>query len=135
MGIRAMAVRRLAGIVAAVAVANSCSTATPTSPSGATTTDPHTVPQFIMIMDAQAFPEELTIAVGERVSFMNHDRTPYSIAGGREPSGNECPEINVVGMLASGDTRATEPFTTAITCDFRFSRDGSILGTGRITVR
>jgi hypothetical protein len=88
-----------------------------------------------MIMDGHAVPEELTIGVGERVTFMNHDRTPYRIAGGREPSRNDCPEIDVVGVLASGDTRATEAFTAARMCDFRFSRDESILGTGRITVR
>jgi hypothetical protein len=135
MGSRAIGVRWIASIAAAAAVATSCSTATPTSPSIATTTGAHTVPQIIMIMDGHAIPEELTIAVGERVSFMNHDRTPYSIAGGQEPSSSDCPEVNVVGVLASGDTRITEPFTAAKMCDFRVSRDAAMLGRGRIIIR
>jgi plastocyanin len=92
-------------------------------------------PQAIMIMDGHALPQELTIAVGERVSFMNHDRTTYTIAGGREPSRPDCPEINVVGVLTSSDTRTTEPFTSTKTCDFHVSRDQSALGTGRIVIR
>jgi hypothetical protein len=88
-----------------------------------------------MIMEGHAVPEELTIAVGERVSFMNHDRTTYTIAGGREPSGPDCPEVNVVGVLTSGDTRNTEPFTTAKTCEFHVSHDQSGLVTGRIIIR
>ena len=66
---------------------------------------------------------------------MNHDRTTYTIAGGRQPSGPDCPEINVVGVLASGDTRNTELFTTAKTCDVHVSRDQAALLTGRIIIR
>ena len=88
-----------------------------------------------MIMEGHAVPEELTIAVGERVSFMNHDRTTYTIAGAGEPSRPECPEINVVGVLTSGDIRDTTAFTTAKTCDFRVSRDQLPLLTGRIVIR
>ncbi len=88
-----------------------------------------------MIMEGHAVPEELTIPVGERVSFMNHDRSTYTIAGGREPSRPDCPEVNVVGVLASGDTRTTEPFTTAKTCEFHVTHDQSALLTGRIIIR
>ena len=86
-------------------------------------------------MEGHAVPEELAIAVGERVSFMNHDRSTYTIAGGREPSRPDCPEVNVVGVLTSGDTRTTEPFTTAKTCEFHVSQDQSALLTGRIIIR
>ena len=88
-----------------------------------------------MIMEGQAVPDELTIAVGERVTFMNHDRTTYSIAAGREPSRGDCREIDVVGVLSSGETRDTEPFTTAKTCEFHVSQDQSALLTGRIIIR
>jgi hypothetical protein len=123
--------RRVAGLALSVVLASSCSsgTATPTSPG--TPAAPHTFPQTIMIQEGHAIPEELTIAVGERVSFMNHDRPAYTIAG----SGPDCREIDVVGVLPSGETRPTDAFTTAKTCVFRVSRDASALLTDRITIR
>jgi hypothetical protein len=66
---------------------------------------------------------------------MNHDRTTYTVAGGSEPSRPDCPEINVVGVLVPGDTRNTEPFTTAKTCEFHVAREQSALLTGRIVIR
>jgi hypothetical protein len=126
-------VRWIAGVALAALMAGSCSGgAAPTSP---TTSAAHTFPQAIMIMEGHAVPEELTIAVGERVAFMNHDRTAYTIAGGREPSGPDCPEVNVVGVLASGDIRATEAFMAAKTCEFHVTRDQAPLLTGRIIIR
>ena len=119
--------------IALVAVlSNSCGSAAPTSP---TMADPHTFPRFIMIMEGHAVPEQLMIAVGERVTFMNHDRTTYTIAGGPQPSNSGCPEIDVVGVLASGATRDTEPFTAAKTCEFRVSQNQSALLTGQIIIR
>jgi plastocyanin len=90
---------------------------------------------MIMIIGAEAVPEEVTIAVGERVSFMNHDATAYTVAGDRAPSSSDCPELNVVGMLAPGAVRTTEPFMAAKTCGFHVSRGDAALLAGRIVVR
>jgi hypothetical protein len=122
------------GVAIVAVAASSCGTATQTSPTSATAAA-HTFPQTIMILEGHPVPEELTVAIGDRVSFMNHDLTPYTIAGGRDPSRSDCPEINTVGVLASGDTRATEPFTSAKTCDFHVSHDTAALLTGRIIIR
>lgn len=119
----------------AIVATSSCDSGAPTEPTAPTAAAPHVLPQIIMIMEGRAVPEEITIPVGERVSFMNHDRTTYTIAGGRGPSTPDCPEINPVGVLTSGDTRNTEPFTTAKTCDFHVSRDQSAPMTGRIIIR
>jgi hypothetical protein len=88
-----------------------------------------------MIAEGDAFPTELTIVVGEQVSFMNHDQTSYTVAGGRAGSGRECAEIEGVGVLAPGSIKSTGAFTTARTCDFHVSRAESPLATGRIVVR
>jgi hypothetical protein len=135
MGGRNIGFRWIAGLALAAAAANSCGTAAPTSPTSPTAAGPHVFPQFVMIMEGQAVPRELTIAVGERVSFMNHDPTPYTVAGGGEPSRPGCPEIDVVGVLVPGDTRTTEPFTSAKTCEFHVRLEQSALLTGRIIVR
>ena len=121
--------RRWAALAAIMV--SSCGTGVPTP----STTNPHTVPQAIMILEARPVPEELTIAVGERVSFMNHDTTSYTIAGGRGPSSPDCPEITVIGVLAPGHTRMTEPFTSAKTCAFHVPREQAALLSGRIIIR
>ena len=134
MGGLIIGLRWIAGMTLAAVATNACGNAPPT-PTSPTAEGPHTFPRFIMIMEGHAVPEELTIAVGEQVTFMNHDLTNYTIAGGREPSRPDCPEVNVVGVLTSGNTRNTETFTTAKTCDFHVSRDRSALLTGRIIIR
>jgi plastocyanin len=121
----------IAGMTLAAWAASACGSAAPSSP----TTAAHTFPQTIMIMEARPVPEEVTIKVGERVSFMNHDRTSYTVAGGREPARRDCPEIDVVGLLNPGDTRTSEPFTAAKTCDFHVGRDQTALLAGRIIIR
>jgi plastocyanin len=137
MGTRIVGFRVIARVALAAMLANSCGTASPTAPTTSTspTAAPHVLPQVIMIMESRPVPEEVTIAVGDRVSFMNHDRATYTVAGGREPSRSDCPEISVVGMLTPGDTRTTEPFTTARTCEFHVAREQSPLLTGRIIIR
>jgi hypothetical protein len=121
----------MAALAALAALVSPACGTTPTPPD----TTPHVVPQTIMILDARPVPEELTVAVGERVSFMNHDTTSYTVAGGREPSSPDCPEITVVGMLEPGHTRPTEPFTSAKTCAFHVSRGQTVLLSGRIIIR
>ena len=135
MGSGIIGFRSIAGLALAAAVANSCGSSEPTAPTSPTNTGPGTVTQFIMIMDGRAVPEELTIAVGQRVSFMNHDRSSYTVAGGREPSRPDCPEVNVVGVVTSGNTRSTETFTTAKTCEFHVTQDQPMGLTGRLIVR
>ena len=71
----------------------------------------------------------------ERVSFMNHDRTTYTVAGGSAPSRRDCPGVDIVRGLAPGDTRTTDPFTTPKTCEFHVRRDQAALVTGRIIIR
>ena len=119
----------------AALAANSCSAAAPTSPTTSTIAGPQTFARFMMIEEGHAVPAELTIAVGERVTFMNHDRATYTIVSRRAPSVGDCPEIDVVGMLSTGETRDTDAFTTAKTCEFRVSENQSALLTGRIIIR
>jgi hypothetical protein len=130
------ALRSAIGVALTGVAAMSCGSITPVSPTTASGSAVLlTFPQTIMIEGGRPIPEELTVAVGERVSFMNHDRTTYTVGGGSQPSSSDCAEINSVGVLTSGDLRTTEAFSTPRTCEFHVWQDDSAPSLGRITIR
>jgi plastocyanin len=88
-----------------------------------------------MIMETGPSPNDLTIAVGDTVTFMNHDSVPHGVAGGSDPARPDCPEINAVGVLLPGEIRSTMPFTTAKTCEYHDPRVTSATFNGRIVIR
>jgi plastocyanin len=63
-------------------------------------------------------PLEITIAVGQRVTFTNADIRAHDLVGGKDPNNPECPEIAQAGFLAAGQSRDTGVFTTARTCEY-----------------
>jgi plastocyanin len=121
-----------ATIVAASLAVVSCGSSTPTSPSP---DGPHTLVSTVMLESSGLNPREITIAVGERVSFMNHDTVAHTVAGGSGPAQPDCPEINAVGVLAPSEIRPTAVFSAAKTCDYHVPRGGAVLFSGRIVVR
>jgi plastocyanin len=120
----------VAAAAAAVIVA-SCSSSTPTSATEA----PHSLPATVMIMASGPDPKEMTIAAGERVTFMNHDNVPHAVAGGADPARRGCAEIDAVGVLTPGESRDTAVFAAAGTCDYHDPRAPSAAFTGRIVIR
>jgi plastocyanin len=118
-------------LTASVAVA--CGSQTPASPTAGD--EVHKVPATVMLESTGFNPREVTVAVGQSVSFMNHDSVPHPIAGGLGPSQPGCPEIAAVGVLAPGDIRPTMPFATPQTCDYHVLRGVAVLFNGRIVVR
>lgn len=63
-------------------------------------------------------PLEITIAVGQKVIFVNNDTRPHDMAGGTDPAHPDCPEITIAGFMVPGQTRETGVFTAARTCDY-----------------
>ena len=127
--------RIISTLIVTVPQAVSCGSSTPASPSAGAPGPTQAVPSFVMIMDTGPTPKDLTIAVGEAVTFMNHDAVTHGVAGGSDPARPDCPEISAVGILTPGDTRSTLPFTSAKTCEYHDPRVGSDTFTGRIVVR
>ena len=80
-------------------------------------------------------PREITIGVGESVSFMNHEGVPYAVAGGAGPSQSACPEIDAVGVLRPGEIGSTDSVSVAKTCDYHVPNGQAVLFSGRIVVR
>ena len=81
-------------------------------------------------------PLELTISVGQRVTFINNDVRTHDVVGGIDPAHPDCPEIIQAGFLTPGQRGETAPFTTARTCEYH---DHTALGVpafqGRIIIR
>jgi plastocyanin len=81
-------------------------------------------------------PLEITIAVGQRVTFVNNDVRSHDVVGGIDPAHPDCPEIVQAGFLTPGQRGETSVFTTARTCEYH---DHAALGVpgfqGRIIIR
>ncbi len=79
-------------------------------------------------------PLEITIAVGQRVTFVNNDVRSHDVVGGIDPAHPDCPEI--LQFLTPGQRGETGIFTTARTCEYH---DHTALGVpafqGRIIIR
>jgi hypothetical protein len=120
------------------------STPAPTSPTPPVTTVPVTPtpapappgPPTITITPSGMTPLDITIDVGQRVTFVNNDQRAHDVVGGIDPSHPDCPEIIQAGFLTPGQSRDTGIFTSARTCEYH---DHTALGVpafqGRIIIR
>jgi plastocyanin len=61
-------------------------------------------------------PLDITIAVGQKVTFVNNDIRAHDVVGGIDPSHPDCPEIVV--FLSAGQRSDTAVFNTARTCEY-----------------
>jgi plastocyanin len=88
------------------------------SDNGASTpTTPDDGPTFT-ITSAGVSPKTLTVAVGSQVTFINNDKVSHQMFSDPHPEHMDCPEINSVGFLSSGQTKQTGNLNTVRTCGF-----------------
>ena len=81
-------------------------------------------------------PLEITIAVGQRVTFVNNDVRAHDVVGGIDPAHPDCPEILQAGFLTPGQRGDTGVFTTARTCEYHDHTALSVPAfQGRIIIR
>jgi plastocyanin len=118
-------------LVSLALIAASCRStpATPTPP-------PPDDSPTITITAAGVSPNAVTVALGGRVLFVNHDSVSHNVSSDPHPERDQCPEINQVGFLQPGDSRETGNFVTAETCgfhDFDMAANTSLQGT--ITIK
>ena len=81
-------------------------------------------------------PRELTVSQGARVLFINNDARRHNMTSDPHPDHTDCPEINQVGTLTTGQTRETGNLVAVRTCGFHDHDDD--LNTnlqGRIVIR
>jgi plastocyanin len=63
-------------------------------------------------------PSQVTINVGQSVTFVNNDTRLHDMASNPHPAHTECPPMNAAGALSPGQTKLTNAFTVARTCGF-----------------
>ena len=67
-------------------------------------------------------PNNITVAVGARVTFVNQDTRSRDISSNPHPSHTQCPPINEVGLLQPGQSRTTGALTAG-TCGYHDHND------------
>ena len=133
-------------LVAATAVAcGGGSSSTPTSPTtggGTTTTPPPTTggnPTTATITigtDGRVSPASVTIAPGGRVTMINNHTRAHDMSSDPHPEHTQCPEINQIGFLSSGQSRTSGNFNTARTCGFHdHNEENNTALQGRIIIQ
>jgi hypothetical protein len=78
---------------------------------------------------------ELRMYQGARLTFMNRDSVPHDVLSDPLHVHTDCPEINAVGFLVPGQTRATDPLNRIVLCGFHdHLHEGDTRFAGRVAV-
>jgi hypothetical protein len=101
------------------------------------TTPPPSGNQFrVTITTAGANPKELIVPPGSRVLFTNNDTRRRNMTSDPHPEHDECPELNAVGFLNTGQSKETGNLNTIRTCGFHDHDDPDNSAVrGRIVIR
>jgi plastocyanin len=116
---------RRAFVLAAILTAAACGTKS-TSP---TSTPPTLVTAVntttITITSAGVSPNNIEVAVGARVLFINSDSRAHNMTSDPHPEHTDCTAINSVGFLQAGQQLTTGNLTTIRTCKYHDHDDPS----------
>ena len=106
------------------------------SPSTAPTLGTAVQTTTITITSAGVSPNNIEVAVGARVLFINNDSRSHNITSNPHPEHTDCPPINSVGFLQAGQQLTTGNLTTARTCGYHDHDDASNAKfQGQITIK
>lgn len=81
-------------------------------------------------------PTEVVVPPGTRVLFTNSHSVTHDMSSDPHPGHDQCPEVNQVGVLRTGETRETGNLVTIRTCGFHDHNDPDNRSLhGRIVIR
>jgi plastocyanin len=63
-------------------------------------------------------PRELTVSVGSRVTFVNNHNAAHEMTSDPHPDHTQCPSLNDVGHLATGQSRTSGNLNTPGVCGY-----------------
>jgi plastocyanin len=90
----------------------------------------------ITIGSAGVSPTEVRIDAWSQVRFINNDTQPHSMVSDPVDVHNQCPPINMVGVLQPGESRNTGTLNLSGTCGFHdHLNKTSAAWRGRIVVK
>ena len=108
----------------------------PAGPSGGGSGSPGPSGATITIGSSGVSPNSVTLSVGQSVTFVNNSGSAHDMESDPHPLHTDCPSMNGVGVIASGQTKLTNAFTTARTCGFHdHSNPDTNSLKGTITIR
>lgn len=144
LGTRILVVQTLT--VAALVTAAACGGSSPTSPGSGSgsgsvkvgsTNAVGAVGATITINSSGAVsPSQVTIAVGQSVTFLNSDTRSHEMASDPHPAHTDCPAVGNVGLLQPGQSKTTFGFSGAGSCGFHDHNNPDSAGLkGRIVIQ
>ncbi len=68
-------------------------------------------------------PSQVTIAAGQSVTFVNNDSRSHQMESDPHPAHTNCPSINNVGLVSSGQSKSTLGFSGTGTCTYHDHND------------
>jgi hypothetical protein len=100
----------------ALAAALSCggSSSPGTGPTGTCT--PSTSSNTLVIMNNAICPQALTVTRGSQLTISNQDGQTHDMASDPHPEHTDCPELNQIGTLNTGQSRSSGNLNTARRC-------------------
>ena len=104
-------------VVAALAAACGGSSGAAPSPNITCSTIPNPATTFLILNNAVC-PSSLTVPRGTRVTFINNDSRRHEMTSDPHPEHTDCPELNAVGHLESGQQRESGNLNVARRCGF-----------------
>ena len=104
-------------IAATVALVMACgSSSSSTSPSGSCT--PSSSPATFVLMNNTVCPTTMTVPRGTQITISNQDSRTHEMDSDPHPEHTDCPEINQIDFLNSGQARQSGNLNIARTCGF-----------------
>lgn len=132
---------RFVGSLAALGLVAACG-GSPSSPSGVTVIVRDggaggTSGATIVISGAGVNTPNVTVAIGQTVTFVNNDTRPHEMASNPHPQHGSCPSMEAgLGTIAGGQTKVTHAFANAGVCGYHdHLDDGNASLKGSITVQ
>ena len=131
--------RRLTlAVAAAVALATACGGGSSSAPSPNLTCSTLPNATTVLIINNAVCPQSqsLTVARGTRVTFINNDTRAHEMNSDPHPEHTDCPELNQVGRLESGQQRDSGNLNTVRRCGYHdHINDGNAALKGSITIQ